>query len=82
MEKSNQSFMERPNIEELVTTRVILLHQLFCIYLIYGKFNGTLSLSLSLCLSLNFKKNHLKLCSMWVMEVINHNLFFWKEQKY
>ena len=47
MEKSNQSFMERPNIEELVTTKVILLHQLFCIYLIYGKFNGTLSLSLN-----------------------------------
>ena len=54
MEKSNQSFMERPNIEELVTTKVILLHQLFCIYLIYGKFNGTLSLSRSL--SLNLKK--------------------------
>lgn len=48
MEKSNQSFMERPNIEELVTTKVILLHQLFCIYLIYGKFNGTLSFSLNL----------------------------------
>ena len=78
MEKSNQSFMEKPNIEELVITKVILLHHLFCVYLIYGKFNGTLSL----CLSLNFKKNHLKLCSMWVMEVINHNLFFWKEQKY